>query len=97
MFKDLEGDVALITTKGGISKVVPIAVRTTGEVYLRIGTNAYIRAYENGQTSQPGTSLRELHTEVALFKDAFGRLTTEAARGTALSTAAFTKLLFGKD
>lgn len=97
MFKELEGDVALIRTKAGVFKVVPIAVKNTGEVFLRVGANAYVRAYEAGSTSQPGVAISEMHTDVELFKDAHGRLTVDASKGKAVEADARQRLMLGSE
>lgn len=92
MFEDLDGDVALIH-KGGVFKTVPIARKNTGEIFLRVGANAYVRAYDTGATSQAGVTIAEMHTDVPLFRDPNGRLTSAADKGKPIAGSARERLM----
>lgn len=96
MFKDLEGDMVFVR-KGGVYKLVPLVVKNTGELFAKVGSNAYVRIYENGGTTQPGLMVTEMHTDIELFKDSHGRLTVDSAKGKALDADKRQRLMLGSD
>ena len=71
LFKQSEGDVAVVVTKG-IYKQVPLFIRD-GLLYAQFG-GGFIRLKEDGSTSQPTTRLEHLDFDGELHRDEMGRL-----------------------
>ena len=78
MFTLLEGDAAIIADKG-VYRVAPL-YEFRGGIYARHGTG-YVRLYGNGTTSKGnGVRVVELHTDIVIAQDSFGRMVTQEAR-----------------
>jgi len=73
LFKELEGDVAIVAS-GGVYKQVPIFTRN-GYLFAAI-SGGYVRLKADGSTSKDKLHLVHLETEVPLHKDRLGRLGT---------------------
>lgn len=71
MFKKLEGDQALLR-HGGVYKPVDLFT-FSGGLYAKLGSG-YVRLKADGTSSKDGVSLQYLESDIALYKDRFGRL-----------------------
>lgn len=78
MFTLLEGDTAILADKG-VYKVVAL-YEFRGGIYARHGAG-FVRLYANGSTSKgDGVRVVEMHTDMVLAQDSFGRMVMQDAR-----------------
>ena len=71
LFKELEGDVAIVAS-GGVYKQVPIFTRN-GYLFAAV-SGGYVRLKADGTTSKDKLRLVHIETEVELHKGQFGFL-----------------------
>lgn len=77
-FRELEGDSALLLSKG-VFRQVPLYERG-GVVFAKWGSG-FVRLTQTGGTSSSAVQFTELIYEGPLFADAFGRLAFEPGEG----------------
>lgn len=78
LFKELEGDVAILI-ENGVYKQVPLYTRN-GYLFAKIGSG-FVRIMADGSTTKAKTRLDTLMTELPLLKDSMGRLCTSDVEG----------------
>ena len=74
-FQEIEGDVAILTS-GGVFKQAPLYVMD-GNLFAK-ASGGFVRINATGGTSKPKLSVVKLVTDLKLFKDTHGRLTTQS-------------------
>ncbi|MEX0302865.1 MAG: hypothetical protein AB3N24_10610 [Leisingera sp.] len=74
LFKELEGDVAIVVA-GGVYKQVKLFTRN-GFLFAGV-SGGYVRLKADGTTSKDKMRLEHVETEVRLHKDRLGRLGTD--------------------
>lgn len=78
MFKELEGDTAVVVI-GGVYKQVDLYTRN-GFLFCK-AFGGFIRLYANGSTSKDKCRIDALSTEKDLFADRLGRLCDASVSG----------------
>ena len=90
MFIPLEGDNAILSTKG-VFRQVELATRD-GYLYAK-AAGGFIRLYADGPTSKVGTRLDALSVGIPLARDRLGKLcSTEVPSSTPISEEVLRKL-----
>lgn len=93
MFKQIE-DASVVLQDKGVYTVHDLYMRTSGELYAKVGAGKFIRLKANGSTSKNSGCIDQLEYEGNLFVDQFGRLAvTGAGKRKELQATAATKLL----
>ncbi len=77
-FKKLEGETAVVATRG-VFKQVDL-YEWNGKLFAQ-HSGGYVRLKENGSTSKDGVQLIELQFEGTLLRDRHGRLCTVSGPG----------------
>lgn len=96
MFKKLEGETAVLHSKG-VYRVADLYERD-GKLFAGLTSTTFVRLYANGSTSKPATQIETLQLDGPLYKDRFGRLTTTGGDGRKpLIESESETLLLGKD
>ena len=72
-FKEVEGDVAILSI-GGVFKQVPLYT-LDGHLFAK-AAGGFVRLNETGSTSKDRLRIVKLVTELDLYRDTHGRLTT---------------------
>lgn len=75
MFKRLEGDTAVLYTKG-VYKQADL-YEWEGGLYASVG-GGFVRLTADGRTSVPTTVVKQITTDIPLWTDRFNRLSTIA-------------------
>lgn len=73
MFKPLEGDIAILYSKG-VYRQVPLFVRNDATLFAAVGKDRFVRLSATGSTSQADVKLDALVYDGPLFQDKLGRL-----------------------
>lgn len=72
MFQELEGQTAVLVTKG-VYQQVPVYMRDDGSLYAKVGTG-FVRLNGTGSTSKVTTRVDLLAVDLSLYVNSFGHL-----------------------
>lgn len=90
LFQELEGDVAVLTSKGTYYQV-PLYARG-GWLFAKWG-GGFVRLMKDGATTKAGVRIETLVIEGNLYADGMGRLSVEQGKGKLLDMGIRHKLL----